>query len=122
MRMFCLGLHTLNFSARDSTHKKHRDIIAAFRGLGGLVTMTPAHRTPLFFAQLLIVACCHRGAIVRVCRTATATRAYPFKGAMAAPLSSFWEAFSARPVRDTPSLHPQDPLSGLQLPFDNIAG
>ncbi|XP_075737306.1 uncharacterized protein LOC142776840 [Rhipicephalus microplus] len=51
MRMLRPGPHTLNFSARDSTHKKHRDIIAAFSGLGGTVARTPTHSTPLLFVQ-----------------------------------------------------------------------
>ncbi|KAL3220724.1 hypothetical protein MRX96_005168 [Rhipicephalus microplus] len=40
--------------------------------------MTPTYRTLLFFAQLLVVACCHCGAVIRVSRTTTATRAYRF--------------------------------------------
>ncbi|KAL3195948.1 hypothetical protein MRX96_045439 [Rhipicephalus microplus] len=41
---------------------------------------------------------------------------------MTAPLSSFREALSARPVRDTLSLHPWDSLSDPRLPFDTVAG
>ncbi|KAL3259838.1 hypothetical protein MRX96_054102 [Rhipicephalus microplus] len=91
-------------------------------GLGGTIAMTPIHRTPLFFAQLLVVACYRCGAVISVSKTKTATRACRFNGAMAAPLSSFQDALSARPFRNTLSLHRWHPLSDPRLPFDDIAG
>ncbi|KAL1470082.1 hypothetical protein MTO96_040681, partial [Rhipicephalus appendiculatus] len=83
LRMLRPGPHTLNFSPRDSICINHRDIIAAFSGFGSTVAMTPTGRTPLFFAQLLVMACCPCGAVMNASATVTATRAYRFSDAMA---------------------------------------
>ncbi|KAL1442983.1 hypothetical protein MTO96_030490, partial [Rhipicephalus appendiculatus] len=82
--------------------------------------MTPTGRKPLFFAQLLVMACCPCGAVMNASTTVTATRAYRFSDAMAGALSSFREASSARLVGDTMSLRPWDPPS-TRLPFDDNA-